>query len=129
MRQTAFPVVLIAACLIAAALIFSVVCSFARVYQAQNEISSKKATLKTLDEAVAVLALKLDEKNDIRTIRSIAVGELGMAEEDSMQRRFVSVSGGERIEILEAENDGEAAGGVLLSSLGDSVIRFFDRFR
>ena len=46
-----------------------------------------------------------------------------------MQRRFVSVSGGERIEILEAEDGEEKPGGVLLSSLGESIGRITDRFR
>jgi hypothetical protein len=52
-----------------------------------------------------------------------------MAEEDSMQRRFVSVSGGERIEVLEEENEEESPGGVLLSSISESFSRFRDRFR
>ena len=114
-------------CLIAVALLFSIVESFAEVYQISSSISRKEAELAALKETVAGLELKLDEKNDIRTIRSIAVGELGMAEEDSMQRRFVSVSGGERIEILEApeEDKQSSPGGVLFSSLNE----FFDRFR
>ena len=128
-RRGPFPVVLIALTLIAVLVIFSIVESFAHVYQTSSEIARMKAELEALKETAAGMELKLDEKNDIRTIRDIAVGELGMAEEDSMQRRFVSVSGGERIEILEAEEDSRNAGGVLFSSLGESFSRFFDRFR
>ena len=129
LKRGSFPVVLIALTLIAVLIIFTIVESFAKVYQTSSEIARMKAELAALQEEEAGLALKLDEKNDIRTIREIAVGELGMAEEDSMQRRFVSVSGGERIEVLEAEEDTANAGGVLFSSLGESVSRFADRFR
>ena len=129
-QRGAFPVAIVALTLIAVLIIFSIVESLAQVYQTSSEIARMKAELEALKETAAGMELKLDEKNDIRNIRSIAVGELGMAEEDSMQRRFVSVSGGERIEILEAEGDDSAqAGGVLFSSLGKSVSRFFDRFR
>ncbi len=128
-RRSAFPVALIALCLIAAAIIFFIVESFAQVYQTSNEIARMKAELEARKEVAAGMELKLDEKNDIRTIRSIAADELGMAEEDSMQRRFVSVSGGERIEILEEENEEESPGGVLLSSISESFSRFRDRFR
>ncbi len=128
-RRSAFPVALIALCLIAAAIIFFIVESFAQVYQTSNEIARMKAELEARKEVAAGMELKLDEKNDIRTIRSIAADELGMAEEDSMQRRFVSVSGGERIEVLEEENEEESPGGVLLSSISESFSRFRDRFR
>ena len=129
-QRGAFPVAIVALTLIAVLIIFSIVESLAQVYQTSSEIARMKAELEALKETAAGMELKLDEKNDIRNIRSIAVGELGMAEEDSMQRRFVSVSGGERIEILEAEGDDSSqAGGVLFSSLGKSVSRFFDRFR
>ena len=126
-QKGSFPVMFVAVCLIAVALLFSIVESFAEVYQISSSISRKEAELAALRETAAGLELKLDEKNDIRTIRNIAVGELGMAEEDSMQRRFVSVSGGERIEILEAaeEEKNDTPGGVLFSSL----TRLFDRFR
>ncbi|MBE6726137.1 MAG: hypothetical protein E7576_13260 [Ruminococcaceae bacterium] len=129
LKRGSFPVALIALTLIAVLIIFTIVESFAKVYQTSSEIARMKAELEALKEEAAGLELKLDEKNDIRTIREIAVGELGMAEEDSMQRRFVSVSGGERIEVLEAEEDSTGAGGVLFSSLGESVSRFAERFR
>ena len=129
LKRGSFPVALIALTLIAVLIIFTIVESFAKVYQTSSEIARMKAELEALKEEAAGLELKLDEKNDIRTIREIAVGELGMAEEDSMQRRFVSVSGGERIEVLEAEEDTTGAGGVLFSSLGESVSRFAQRFR
>ncbi len=124
-----FPVAFLALCLVAIVVIFSLVESFAKVYQTQNRISGMQAELEELRETADGLRLKLDEKNDIRTIRDIAVGELGMTEEESLQRRFVSISDGERIELLESEGSGENPGGVLFSSAFSSLRDFFERFR
>ena len=88
-----------------------------------------EAELEELRDTADGLRLKLDEKNDIRTVRDIAVGELGMTEEESLQRRFVSISDGERIELLESEDSGAAPGGVLFSSVYSSLRDFFERFR
>ncbi|MBR5741649.1 MAG: hypothetical protein IKX91_03760, partial [Firmicutes bacterium] len=98
-------------------IVFSVVESFARVYQTSSRISRLESNLAELKEEAGRLKLKLDEKNDIRNIRDIAIGDLGMAEEDSLQRRFVSISDGERIEILAAEEETPSPGGVLFSAL------------
>ena len=124
-----FPVAFLALCLVAIVVIFSLVESFAKVYQTQNRISGMEAELEELRDTADGLRLKLDEKNDIRTVRDIAVGELGMTEEESLQRRFVSISDGERIELLESEDSGAAPGGVLFSSVYSSLRDFFERFR
>ena len=129
LRRTSVPVAAIALTLVAVLIIFTLVESVAEVYQTSTEINRMKGQLEELKETAAALELKLDEKNDVRTIREIAVGELGMAEEDTMQRRFISVSGGERIELLETEEDSVRPGGVLFSSLGEFFNRFLSRFR
>ena len=68
------------------------------------------------------LELKLEEKNDIREIERIATTELGMAKEDTLQRRYVSLSDGERIEILDSgEENEDMSGGVMLSSIFSSI--------
>ena len=128
-KRGSLPVAFLALCLVALVVIFSIVESFAKVYQTQNRISRMETELEELKDTAAGLRLKLEEKNDIRTIREIAVGELGMAEEDSQQRRFVSISDGERIEILEEPDSGNSPGGVLFSSIASSLGSFFERFR
>ncbi len=128
-KRGSFPVAFLALCLVALVVIFSIVESFAKVYQTQNRISRMETELDELKDTAAGLRLKLEEKNDIRTIREIAVGELGMAEEDSQQRRFVSISEGERIEILEDPDSANSPGGVLFSSIASSLGSFFERFR
>lgn len=129
LKRTRLPVALIVLTLVGVLIIFTLVESLAEVYQTSTDIARMKETRDALKETAEALELKLDEKNDVRTIREIAVGELGMADEDSMQRRFISVSGGERIELLETEDDSPQAGGVLFSSLGEFVNRFLGRFR
>ena len=120
-----FPIAFLALCLIGLVIVFSIVQSFAKVYQTSSRISHMESDLEALKEEAAGLELKLDEKNDIRTIRDIAVGDLGMAEEDSLQRRFVSISDGERIEVLDAGEDSTGTGGVLFSAWA----AFLERFR
>lgn len=129
LKRTRLPVALIVLTLVGVLIIFTLVESLAEVYQTSTDIARMKETRDALKETAEALELKLDEKNDVRTIREIAVGELGMADEDSMQRRFISVSGGERIELLETEDESPKAGGVLFSSLGEYVNRFLGRFR
>ena len=129
LRHAKFPVAIIVLTLVGVLIIFTLVESLAEVYQTSTDIARMKETRDSLRETAAALELKLDEKNDVRTIREIAVGELGMADEDSMQRRFISVSGGERIELLETEDESPRAGGVLFSSLGEYINRFLGRFR
>ena len=120
---------LLALCLIGVMVVFAIVQSVARVYQTSSNISGMNAELARLSEEERALNLKLEEKNDIRTIREIAAGELGMVDEDAMQRRFVTVSGGERIEILEEPAEQESPGWVLFSALGETLGRLFGRSR
>ncbi len=123
-RGGRFPFAAVAVCLIVLIFVFSVVQSWARVYQTSNRISQLTSDLDALNEKADRMKLKLEEKNDIRNIWDIAVGDLGMAKEDSLQRRFVSISDGERIEILEAEEEKPSPGGVLFSVF-DSLIEPF----
>ena len=46
-----------------------------------------------------------------------------MVKEDALQRKYVSLSEGESIEVLEVEE--EENGGVLLSSVFSSIGKFF----
>ncbi len=114
-KRGRFPFAAIAVCLIVLIFVFSVVQSWARVYQTSSRISKLSSDLDALSEEADRLKLKLEEKNDIRNIWDIAVGDLGMAKEDSLQRRFVSISDGERIELVEAEEENPSPGGVLFS--------------
>lgn len=99
-------------------------------YRTTREIARLEAELQTLQDEAAELRLQLEEKNDIRVIEEIATKELGMVKEDSLQRRYISISDGEHIELLNTEEENEEqTGGVLLSSIFSALGDLFDRFK
>ncbi len=112
-------------------MIMSIVLSFSEIYQTTSEIAQLENTLAELKDQAAELELELEEKNDIRVIEQIATEELGMVKEDAVQRKYVSLSDGERIDIIEEEpsDTGSAASGILLSSIWSVFGNLFDYFR
>ncbi len=112
-------------------MIMSIVLSFSEIYQTTSEIAQLENDLAALRDQAAELELELEEKNDIRVIEQIATEKLGMVKEDSVQRKYISLSDGERIDIIEDEDAEEetAAPGILLSSIWSSLGNLFDYFR
>lgn len=112
-------------------MIMSIVLSFSEIYQTTSEIAQLENTLAALEDQAAELELELEEKNDIRVIEQVATEDLGMVREDAVQRKYISLSDGERIDIIEDETAEEetAASGILLSSIWSSLGNLFDYFR
>ncbi|MBQ4354999.1 MAG: cell division protein FtsL [Clostridia bacterium] len=127
-RQKAFPPMFIAMLLLGTVMVMFLVFSISEVYQTTNEIARLENELEALQSEAEELRLRLEEKNDVRKIEEIATTELGMVKEDSLQRRYVSLSDGEYIELVAQETE-ESAGGVMLSSIFSSLERFFERFK
>ena len=99
-------------------------------YRTTREIDRLEAELQALQAEAADLRLQLEEKNDIRVIEEIATKDLGMVKEDSLQRRYISISDGEHIELLNTEEENEEkTGGVLLSSILSALGDLFGRFK
>ena len=96
------------------------------VYKASNEIAQLENQLQTMQSEAEELKLKLDEKNDIREIEKIATTKLGMAKEDTMQRRYITLSDGERIEVIDNGESEESSGGVMLSSIASAIENLFN---
>lgn len=129
-RQKAFPPMFIAMLLLGTLMVMCLVFSISEVYQSTNQIAQLESELEALQSEAAQLRLRLEEKNDVRTIEEIATTELGMVKEDSLQRRYVSLSDGEYIELVGNENEAdESTGGVMLSSIFSSLGKFFERFK
>ena len=100
-------------------MVLLIVFSIAQIYKTTDEIGDLKSQLSTLQTTAAELELKIEEKNDIRTIEKIATEELGMVKEDSVQKKYVSLSDGEHIDLIEEpEQDTTSDGlGTMLSSI------------
>lgn len=124
-----FPFGFIAITCVFTMMIMCLVFNFSEVYKTANEVSSLENKLEELNGTAHALELQLEEKNDVRTIEELASTKLGMVKEESVQRKYVSLSEGERIDILDAgvsENE-ETAGGVMLSSIWSSLEAFFKK--
>lgn len=107
--------VFVAMLLVSTCMIMFLVMSISEIYETTNEIAGLENDIATLKSDAEELQLQLEEKNDIRLIEEIATKQLGMTKEDSLQRRYISLSDGEHIDILEVEEEKES--GVLLSSI------------
>lgn len=120
--------VFIMSLLIGTVMVMFLVFNISEVYEMTNEVSQLESELDDLEAAAEQLELRLEEKNDIREIENIATSKLGMVKEDALQRRYISLSEGEHIEILN-NGEEETSGGVLLSSVFSSLGKFFERFK
>lgn len=107
-------------------MVLLIVFSIAQIYKTTDEIGDLKTQLSTLQTTAAELELKIEEKNDIRTIEKIATEELGMVKEDSVQKKYVSLSDGERIDLVEEpQTDTEEGLGTMLSSIFSALGKWF----
>ncbi len=107
-------------------MIITVLFSIAQVYRTSNTIADMEKELSSLQNTAAKLELAIEEKNDIRVIQQIATEQLGMVKEDSVQRKYISLSDGERIDVI-AEEAAEEDGvfGTMLSSIAALFERIF----
>ena len=108
-------------------MIMMIILSIAQIYQTTDEISALENQIRTLQTTAAELELKIEEKNDIRIIEQIATDRLGMVKEDSVQKKYVSLSDGERIELIEETSGENVEGGFgsMLSSIWTAFGDFF----
>ncbi|MBQ7921854.1 MAG: septum formation initiator family protein [Clostridia bacterium] len=108
-------------------MIMMIILSIAQIYQTTDDISSLEYELGKLQATAAELELRIEEKNDIRVIEQIATDRLGMVKEDSVQKKYISLSDGERIELVEDTSDenAESGFGSMLSSIWTAFGDFF----
>jgi len=99
--------------------------SFSQNYELQGQISELHDDAYRLEQLQKSLEIQLEERDDIRVIEKIAVEELGMVKYDLVESRFVSVSGGDRIELTEEDAQAVEAGlwSTMLSAVGQSFSR------
>lgn len=104
--------------------------SYAQVYEMNRTISRQRSAGEALVDEAEKLQVELELKDDIRTIERIATEEIGMVKSDRVDTRYISVSGGERIDVIESPE--EQTGGVnmfttLLSAIGENFEKILDR--
>ena len=109
--------------------VMMIVMSISQIYEAKREISSLERDVTAMRETIGELELKLEEKNDIRLIEQMATASLGMVKEDSLQRKYISLSEGERVDIIEEPTSSDTGMGTMLSSLMSVFGDFLEYFK
>jgi len=115
--------------LICGALIFMwLVMGMSENYKTNREIDRLERQLSQLEETAEQLELRLEDKNDVKKIEILASERLGMVKEEYVQKEYISLSDGERIELID-NGEEETAGGIMLSSIFSALGDFFERFK
>lgn len=127
-EKKAFPRMFLAMLLIGALIFMALVSGISEVYQTKREIANLEKELAQLEENAKQLELRLEDKNDVKTIEIMASERLGMVKEEYVQKEYISLSDGERIELVDSGEE-ETAGGIMLSSIFSALGDFFERFK
>ncbi len=108
-------------------ILLSVMFAFVQNYELSGEIAKLEAERSAMAQEEQILNLRLEERDDIRVIEDIAVNEIGMVQNDLVENRFVTVSGGNRVELSEpTEEETEENSGVfsgMLSAIGENFAK------
>lgn len=122
------PMGLVLGILIGFVLLMGVVYSFSQISASTSELSEMKSELAAIKAEAAKYALEIEAKNDLGVIENLAVTELNMVKEGSVQKKYITVSEGDRIVLAEdvSEDAPESYGGILsgLSAAFDNILDY-----
>lgn len=127
LTRAPFPFAAVTLLMIFTVMVMVIVFSFAQNYELGNEISMLEAQAEELAQQEKDLSIQLEKRDDIRVIEDVAVNQIGMVRGSLVESRFVSVSGGDRVELLNhAEADEKTQGGYsffsnMLSAIGENL--------
>ncbi len=125
--RSPFPFAALITATIFTVILLAVMFAFVQNYELSGEISKLEAERDTLTRQEQILQLQLEQRDDIRVIEDIAVNKIGMVKNDLVENRFVSVSGGNRVELSaplqeeEEENSNVFSG--MLSAIGENFAK------
>ena len=84
-----------------------------------HEIANMNARAAELKSAEQTLIMKLEEKNDLTLIESIATNELGMVRKNALEHKYVSMSAEDTAVAYEAGNESNPLFSGLLSAFSE----------
>jgi cell division protein FtsB len=125
-----FPKGAVISALLCTVMLLVVLFSYAQVYEMNRTISDLRSESESLTDEAEKLQVELELKDDIRTIERIATEEIGMVKSDRVDTRYISVSGGERIDVIESPEDQTENVNMfttLLSAIGENFEKLRDR--
>lgn len=91
---------------IAFVLLLSMVFSFAQISEANAALAGVKSQIKDTQAQAEKIRVLIEERNDLTEIERIAVEEYNMVKEDSVQKKYIYISDGDRV-VLENEEETE----------------------
>lgn len=112
---------LVLSAIVIALIVMLMLFSIAQINEFKSEISQLEAERTTLLTKIDDLHVAIDAKNDIRVIEDEATNRIGMVKSNQVATKYVSISDGERVEVVDAseESDGEyGVFGSLMSVMG-----------
>ncbi len=124
-----FPIAAISLLTLFTMMFLVIIFSFAQNYVLSGEIAALEAKAEALAQQERDLSVRLEERDDIRVIEDIAVNRIGMVKGTTVESRYISVSGGERVELLSAapeETEQQQSGGMfstMLSAISENLQR------
>ena len=127
-KSAQFPIeiiVMIALCTLA---IMLVIYTIAQIYSISSGISDLQKKQGELAKNESALQLELNERDDIRLIEQIAVEELGMVKAEAIEKNYVSILSGDKIDVIANENT-ENSGffSTMLSAIGTGFTKLFEK--
>ena len=127
-KHSPFPLGLVATIAVVTILFMAMIFSFAEVYQLKREIALEKITTEDYQETLYGLQNELNDKETSGNIEQIAVEDYGMVKSSQVETKYVSVKGGEKVELSnEAGSDGDYnVFSTVLSALGSRVDNLLD---
>lgn len=113
----------IVAIILSAAVLLMIIFSLSELNSFKNDISELEDKKIELNSEAAQLYLDIDRKNDVKKIEQIATEDIGMVKSNQVQSKYISLSAGDRVEIINGENGDATDYGVfstLLSTFGNN---------
>ncbi len=112
---------LVVSAIVIAFIVVLMLFSIAQINEFKSEISQLEAERTTLLTKIDDLHVAIDAKNDIRVIEDEATNRIGMVKSNQVATKYVSISDGERVEVVDASEKIEGEYGVfgsLMSVVG-----------
>ena len=129
-RKTSIPKGIVASILLCTVLLMFVLYTYSSYTEAVTEgkklQNEQVSLLLERDKLVNLLELR----DDVRDIEDYAVNTLGMVKSDLVENRYVKIAGGERIEVISADEPEEGGGffATILSVMGTNWERLLEYF-
>ena len=101
-----FPFKTIFVALLCTVLFLLIIYNNVQINEKNSEVDELNARIVELDSEIKDLSLRVEKKNDLRTIEERAL-ELGMVKADELKKVYVSISSADKVELV-SEDDGEA---------------------